>query len=245
MAPCRKPSTTPFPPPLIASLTSPASFGIPLALPGLLILSVDLLTEQGPAISLAYEPAESALMRVPPRDLARDRLVDGRLLRYAYLLAGLATTGACLLAYFLVMLIGGVSGSDLWQASARGYFQSADSPPFRTAAGATLSGSQQLELVNAAHAAYYFNLVLCQAWVNLYLCKTRVVSLCTHGPLTNASSAAGSAAAMLIALFFVFMPFLQGVFASAALTGYCMFMWLLFAAVMLPYTVSALCRRLA
>ena len=123
----------PTTPPPIASPTSPASFGIPLALPGLLILSVDLLTEQGPAISLAYEPAESALMRVPPRDLVRDRLVDSRLLRYAYLLAGLATTGACLLAYFLVMLIGGVSGSDLWQASARGYFQSADSPPFRTA----------------------------------------------------------------------------------------------------------------
>ena len=32
------------------------------------------------------------------------------------------------------------------------------------------------------------------------------------------------------------MPFLGGVFSSAALTGYALFLWLLFAAVMLPFT---------
>jgi sodium/potassium-transporting ATPase subunit alpha len=55
---------------------------------GLLILSIDLITEQGPAISLAYEPAEALVMERPPRDMTRDRLVDGPLLRYAYLVAG-------------------------------------------------------------------------------------------------------------------------------------------------------------
>ena len=51
------------------------AFFIPLAFPGLLILTVDLLTEQGNAISLSYEPAESNIMDRPPRDLKKDRMV--------------------------------------------------------------------------------------------------------------------------------------------------------------------------
>jgi sodium/potassium-transporting ATPase subunit alpha len=58
---------------------------------GLLILTIDLLTEQGPAISLAYEPAEALVMERPPRDIKRDRLINGPLLRYAYLTYGIMT----------------------------------------------------------------------------------------------------------------------------------------------------------
>lgn len=58
---------------------------------GLLILTIDLITEQGPAISLAYEPAEALVMERPPRDLTRDRLINGPLLRYSYLTAGILT----------------------------------------------------------------------------------------------------------------------------------------------------------
>lgn len=58
---------------------------------GLLILTIDLITEQGPAISLAYEPAEALVMERPPRDLTRDRLINGPLLRYSYLIAGILT----------------------------------------------------------------------------------------------------------------------------------------------------------
>lgn len=46
---------------------------------------------QGPAISLAYEPAEARVMERPPRDAARDRLISGPLLRYSYLLYGVVT----------------------------------------------------------------------------------------------------------------------------------------------------------
>jgi hypothetical protein len=60
----------------------------PIGLSGLLILSIDLITEQGPAISLAYEGAESNVMARPPRDLASDRLISASLLRYSYLIAG-------------------------------------------------------------------------------------------------------------------------------------------------------------
>lgn len=58
---------------------------------GLLILSIDLITEQGPAISLAYEPAEARVMERQPRDNKKDRLIDGPLLRYSYLIYGFMT----------------------------------------------------------------------------------------------------------------------------------------------------------
>ena len=45
----------------------------PIALPGLLILTIDLLTEQGPAISLSYEPAEADIMLRKPRNVKTDR----------------------------------------------------------------------------------------------------------------------------------------------------------------------------
>lgn len=60
----------------------------PIGLGGLLILSIDLITEQGPAISLAYEGPESNVMERPPRDLETDRLISASLLRYSYLIAG-------------------------------------------------------------------------------------------------------------------------------------------------------------
>lgn len=53
-------------------------------LTGLLILSVDLVTEQGPAISLAYEKAESNVRARPPRDIDTERLISGALMRYSY-----------------------------------------------------------------------------------------------------------------------------------------------------------------
>jgi sodium/potassium-transporting ATPase subunit alpha len=51
------------------------AFSFPLALPGLIILIIDLFQEQGPAVSFAYEKAEGSIMQRPPRDQKRDRLV--------------------------------------------------------------------------------------------------------------------------------------------------------------------------
>ena len=74
------------------------AFGLPLALPGLLILVIDLITEQGPAISFAYERAEEAVMRRPPRDLVHDRLISPGLLFYAYAVAGVGNSACASIA---------------------------------------------------------------------------------------------------------------------------------------------------
>lgn len=44
-----------------------------------------MLTEIGPAVSFAWEPAEANVMARPPRNRHTDRLVRPALLGYAYL----------------------------------------------------------------------------------------------------------------------------------------------------------------
>ena len=57
--------------------------GFPLALNPLLLLTIDLMTELGPAISLAYEDAELDIMNRKPRNSITDRLTDFTSLFYS------------------------------------------------------------------------------------------------------------------------------------------------------------------
>jgi sodium/potassium-transporting ATPase subunit alpha len=59
-------------------------FGIPLPLGTITILCIDLGTDMVPAISLAYEEAESDIMKRKPRDPLHDKLVNERLISLAY-----------------------------------------------------------------------------------------------------------------------------------------------------------------
>lgn len=59
-------------------------FGIPLPLGTVTILCIDLGTDMVPAISLAYEEAESDIMKRKPRDPLHDKLVNERLISLAY-----------------------------------------------------------------------------------------------------------------------------------------------------------------
>jgi len=61
---------------------------IPLPLGTITILCIDLGTDMVPAISLAYENAESDIMERKPRDSKHDKLVNSRLpytLAFTYL----------------------------------------------------------------------------------------------------------------------------------------------------------------
>ena len=56
----------------------------PLLLGTVTILCIDLGTDLVPAISLAYEKAETDIMKRKPRDPIRDKLVNERLISLAY-----------------------------------------------------------------------------------------------------------------------------------------------------------------
>ena len=77
--------------------------GVPLPLSTVLILCVDLGTDMVPAISMAYEEAESDILRRPPRDASRDFLVTTRLISFAYLQIGVIQAAAGFFTWMVVM----------------------------------------------------------------------------------------------------------------------------------------------
>ena len=74
-------------------------FGIPLPLGTVTILCIDLGTDLVPAISLAYEKAESDIMKRKPRDPVRDKLVNERLISLAYGMIGMIQVSFFFLSY--------------------------------------------------------------------------------------------------------------------------------------------------
>merc|ERR1712226_608476 len=76
---------------------------IPLPLGTVLILFVDLGTDMIPAISMAWENAESDIMRRPPRDSEKDHLVTKKLIFFAYLQIGVIQALAGFFTYIVVL----------------------------------------------------------------------------------------------------------------------------------------------
>eukprot|EP00172_Hildenbrandia_rubra_P000649 Plantae.Rhodophyta-Hildenbrandia_rubra.ctg13534.p1 GENE.Plantae.Rhodophyta-Hildenbrandia_rubra.ctg13534~~Plantae.Rhodophyta-Hildenbrandia_rubra.ctg13534.p1 ORF type:complete len:1169 (+),score=203.15 Plantae.Rhodophyta-Hildenbrandia_rubra.ctg13534:522-4028(+) len=76
---------------------------LPLPLTTVLILCIDLGTDIFPAISLAYENAESDLMKRKPRVIGTNRLLNRVLISFALLQLGIMQSFAGFYAYFVIM----------------------------------------------------------------------------------------------------------------------------------------------
>merc|ERR1719461_2167284 len=87
--------------------------GIPLPLPTVMILLVDLGTDLAPAISMAHEGAESDIMLKSPREQNRDKLVTWNLVNFSYLQIGVLQFLAGFYAYFVVLWNYGLHPIDL------------------------------------------------------------------------------------------------------------------------------------
>ena len=158
------------------------AFGFPLGLNAILILAIDIGTELAPAISLAYEKAESDVMSRPPRNARTDHLVTLKTVTYWYFMAGAWETLTCYLAYFLVFNHAGVPphalpfSDDYWNGNL-------SNDPV-TVNGQTFSDSQQKELLAQAQTAYWVTLTMTQVF-HIWMCKTRVLSVWQHGWFDN------------------------------------------------------------
>jgi sodium/potassium-transporting ATPase subunit alpha len=89
--------------PEIAPFLCFITLNIPLPLSTVLILFVDLGTDMIPAISMAWENAESDIMRRPPRDSEKDHLVTKKLIFFAYLQIGVVQALAGFFTYIVVL----------------------------------------------------------------------------------------------------------------------------------------------
>ena len=97
-------------------------FKIPLALPIIQILAVDLGTDMVPALALGAEPSTPGSMQVPPRS-ARERLLDFRLLARAYLWLGPMQAVAAMAAFLFVLDQGGWRYGEVLAAQDPRYLQ--------------------------------------------------------------------------------------------------------------------------
>merc|ERR1719171_2246479 len=77
--------------------------GVPTALTVAQVLLIDIGTDIWTAIAFAWQPAESALMSVPPRHPRKDRMVNGSVLLYSYGYIGVVQSLACWLVFLFVM----------------------------------------------------------------------------------------------------------------------------------------------
>lgn len=191
-------------------------FGLPAGLTGLQVVSIDLFTEIGPAVSLAYEQAEADLMDRKPRDPLKDRLVSPVLLIYSYVTAGFIITIGCMMAYMFTYLENGLRLSDFHRADINegGFFTLIVSDPVvASRTGTEFSASEQQNIFRQGMTAFYIALTTAQ-FCHIWVCKTRSSSLFTHG-FSNKLTFYGVAAGIALVVFFCYVPGVQSVLGSA------------------------------
>merc|ERR1712141_918910 len=86
---------------------------VPLPLGTVTILCIDLGTDLLPAISLAYEQAESDIMKRNPRNKFTDKLVNERLISMAYGQIGMIQALAGFVCYFVILMQNGFLPGDI------------------------------------------------------------------------------------------------------------------------------------
>lgn len=117
---------------------------MPLGLGSLQILTIDLGTELGPAISMAYEYGEGDVMERLPRNVHTDKLVTLPLIGYSYYTAGVIEIVWALLAYFTVFWKHEIAATELSGIGAEN-FQEQDNPLWMSKfSGKILKDSEQV-----------------------------------------------------------------------------------------------------
>eukprot|EP00020_Sapocribrum_chincoteaguense_P001214 CAMPEP_0170741412 /NCGR_PEP_ID=MMETSP0437-20130122/6204_1 /TAXON_ID=0 /ORGANISM="Sexangularia sp." /LENGTH=1136 /DNA_ID=CAMNT_0011079979 /DNA_START=126 /DNA_END=3536 /DNA_ORIENTATION=- len=192
---------------------------MPLGLTTVLILCVDLGTDMVPAISLAWEEAESDIMRRPPRNAKTDKLVTYRLLSFSYLQIGILQALAGFFVFFTVLADHGIYpasilGSELGlddDGNSIGY----GGPKDMWMGTAWFSLSLRTAALRAAQTSFLASIVVVQ-WADLLICKTRLQSLYQQG-MRNSLMIVGLIVETLLIIALAYVPFLQTAFSTASM----------------------------
>ncbi|XP_015683861.1 sodium/potassium-transporting ATPase subunit alpha-3 [Protobothrops mucrosquamatus] len=134
---------------------------IPLPLGTITILCIDLGTDMVPAISLAYEAAESDIMKRQPRNPRTDKLVNERLISMAY---GQIENG------FLPSVLVGI----------RLNWDDRSVNDLEDSYGQQWTYEQRKVVEFTCHTAFFVSIVVVQ-WADLIICKTRRNSVFQQG----------------------------------------------------------------
>merc|ERR1711884_404838 len=151
---------------------------VPLPLGTVTILCIDLGTDMVPAISMAYEQAESDIMKRQPRNPFTDKLVNERLISMAYGQIGMIQASAGFFVYFVILAENG-----FWPGRLFGIRMSWDSAAFNDledSYGQEWTYADRKVLEYTCHTAFFVSIVVVQ-WADLIICKTRKNSVFQQG----------------------------------------------------------------
>ncbi|XP_032068865.1 sodium/potassium-transporting ATPase subunit alpha-1 [Thamnophis elegans] len=151
---------------------------IPLPLGTVTILCIDLGTDMVPAISLAYEQAESDIMKRQPRNPKTDKLVNERLISMAYGQIGMIQALGGFFTYFVILAENGflpytllgirMKWDDRWVNDVEDSY------------GQQWTYEQRKIVEFTCHTAFFVSIVVVQ-WADLVICKTRRNSVFQQG----------------------------------------------------------------
>uniref|UniRef100_A0A674MQV5 Sodium/potassium-transporting ATPase subunit alpha n=1 Tax=Takifugu rubripes TaxID=31033 RepID=A0A674MQV5_TAKRU len=151
---------------------------VPLPLGTVTILCIDLGTDMVPAISLAYETAESDIMKREPRNPKSDKLVNERLISMAYGQIGMIQALAGFFTYFVIMTENGFLPRTL--LGIRVNWDHRDVNDLEDSYGQQWTYEQRKIIEFTCHTSFFVSIVVVQ-WADLIICKTRRNSLFHQG----------------------------------------------------------------
>ncbi|KAA8579727.1 hypothetical protein FQN60_006820 [Etheostoma spectabile] len=151
---------------------------IPLALGTVTILCIDLGTDLVPAISLAYEEAESDIMKRQPRNPQTDKLVNERLISMAYGQIGMMQAVAGFFTYFVILAQSGFFPMSL--PGIRMRWDDKDLNDMEDSYGQQWTYESRKVLEFTCHTGYFVSTVVVQV-ADLLICKTRRNSILQQG----------------------------------------------------------------
>ncbi|KAI0737979.1 aminophospholipid-transporting P-type ATPase [Daedaleopsis nitida] len=149
-----------------------------------------------------------------------ETLVDGKLLSYAYLEAGLIEFAGALTAYFVAFFKNGFTPSDLRRAQSAlttspsiTYFTN-DSPDFVNSRGESISASKQVDALGQAQSIVYLSIFIMQCF-NVFAVKAKFRFPFGRSIVGNVYNFAGILAGACLGIFIIYTPPLHVVFGGS------------------------------
>lgn len=181
--------------------------GLPLPLSPFLMIYINVVTDVLPALSLVYERPEGNLMKLPPRNKYKDKLVTWTLLLRAYLFTGMIESFAAFFMFFYYFhKYAGIPPSKLvlsfnsWKDGYFGY-----------------SIDQLNEFLYTGQTIFFVTLIITQ-FGNLLSTRTTYLSFFQHQPFRgetrNLYLFGAMLCSLLLAIFIVDVPIFQSVFST-------------------------------
>ncbi|EJD46213.1 P-type cation-transporting ATPase [Auricularia subglabra TFB-10046 SS5] len=143
-----------------------------------------------------------------------ETLVDGKLLSYAYLEAGVIEFIGCMVAYFVVFFVKGFSPSDLRRAQKANVYFSKGSPDFINHSGKSINGPDQVDALAQAQSIYYLGVFITQCF-NVFAVKARLKFPFGKRVVSNKYNFLGILFGACLGVFIIYTPPLHVVFGGS------------------------------